>query len=148
MKKIWNLYKKYEEIINYLIVGGLTTVVAIGSKLLLLFTILDQTNVLELQIAEIISWFLAVTFAYVTNRIFVFKSKTNGSKCAREILNFFEGRILTQIIQMFIMWFFVTLLKLDSNVWVLVFTLVCQVMQIVLNYVISKLLVFKKESKK
>ena len=148
MKKIWNLYKKYEEIINYLIVGGLTTIVAIGSKLLLLFTILDQTNGLELQIAEVISWFLAVTFAYVTNRIFVFKSKTNGSKCAREILNFFEGRILTQIIQMFIMWFFVTLLKLDSNVWVLVFTLVCQVMQIVLNYVISKLLVFKKESKK
>ena len=148
MKKIWNLYKKYEEIINYLVVGGLTTIVAIGSKLLLLATILDQTNGLELQIAEIISWFLAVTFAYVTNRIFVFKSKTSGSKCAREILNFFKGRIATQLIQMFIMWFFVTLLKLDSNVWVLVFTLVCQVMQIVLNYVISKLLVFKKESKK
>lgn len=144
MKKIWNLYKKYEEIINYLVVGGLTTIVAIGSKLLLLATILDQTNGLELQIAEIISWFLAVTFAYVTNRIFVFKSKTSGSKCAREIFNFFKGRIVTQLIQMFIMWFFVTLLELDSNVWVLVFTLVCQVMQIVLNYVISKLLVFKK----
>lgn len=145
MKKIWNLYKKYEEIINYLVVGGLTTIVAIGSKLLLLATILDQTNGLELQIAEIISWFLAVTFAYVTNRIFVFKSKTSGSKCAREIFNFFKGRIATQLIQMFIMWFFVTLLRLDSNVWVLVFTLVCQVMQIVLNYVISKLLVFKKD---
>ena len=144
MKKIWNLYKKYEEIINYLVVGGLTTIVAIGSKLLLLATILDQTNGLELQIAEVISWFLAVTFAYVTNRIFVFKSKTSGSKCAREIFNFFKGRIVTQLIQMFIMWFFVTLLKLDSNVWVLVFTLVCQVIQIVLNYVISKLLVFKK----
>lgn len=145
MKKIWNLYKKYEEIINYLVMGGLTTIVAIGSKLLLLATILDQTNGLELQIAEIISWFLAVTFAYVTNRIFVFKSKTSGSKCAREIFNFFKGRIATQLIQMFIMWFFVTLLRLDSNVWVLVFTLVCQVMQIVLNYVISKLLVFKKD---
>ena len=144
MKKIWNLYKKYEEVVNYLVVGGLTTIVAIGSKLLLLATILDQTNGLELQIAEIISWFLAVTFAYVTNRIFVFKSKTSGSKCAREIFNFFKGRIVTQLIQMFIMWFFVTLLKLDSNVWVLVFTLVCQVIQIVLNYVISKLLVFKK----
>lgn len=144
MKKIWNLYKKYEEVVNYLVVGGLTTIVAIGSKLLLLATILDQTNGLELQIAEIISWFLAVTFAYVTNRIFVFKSKTSGSKCAREIFNFFKGRIATQLIQMFIMWFFVTLLELDSNVWVLVFTLVCQVMQIVLNYVISKLLVFKK----
>ena len=80
MKKIWNLYKKYEEIINYLVVGGLTTIVAIGSKLLLLATILDQTNGLELQIAEVISWFLAVTFAYVTNRIFVFKSKTSGSE--------------------------------------------------------------------
>lgn len=145
MKKIWDLYKKYEEIINYLVVGGLTTIVAIGSKLLLLATFLDQTNGLELQIAEIISWFLAVTFAYVTNRIFVFKSKTSGSKCAREIFNFFKGRIATQLIQMFIMWFFVTLLELDSNVWVLVFTLVCQVMQIVLNYVISKLLVFKKD---
>lgn len=145
MKKIWNLYKKYEEIINYLVVGGLTTIVAIGSKLLLLATILDQTNGLELQIAEIISWLLAVTFAYMTNRIFVFKSKTSGSKCAREIFNFFKGRIATQLIQMFIMWFFVTLLELDSNVWVLVFTLVCQVMQIVLNYVISKLLVFKKD---
>ena len=144
MKKIWNLYKNYEEILNYLVVGGLTTIVAIGSKLLLLATILDQTNGLELQIAEIISWFLAVTFAYVTNRIFVFKSKTKGNKCAREILNFFKGRIVTQLIQMFIMWFFVTFLKLDSNVWVFVFTLVCQVMQIVLNYVISKLLVFKK----
>ena len=144
MKKIWNLYKKYEEVVNYLVVGGLTTIVAIGSKLLLLATILDQTNGLELQIAEVISWFLAVTFAYVTNRIFVFKSKTSGSKCAREIFNFFKVRIATQLIQMFIMWFFVTLLKLDSNVWVLVFTLVCQVMQIVFNYVISKLLVFKK----
>lgn len=145
MKKILALYKKYEEIINYLIVGGLTTVVAIGSKLLLLFTILDQTNGLELQIAEIVSWFLAVLFAYITNRIFVFKSKTKGSKSVKEIINFFKGRILTQVIQMFIMYFFVTLLKLDSNFWILFFTLVCQIMQVVLNYIISKLLVFKKD---
>ena len=77
MKKILALYKKYEEIINYLIVGGLTTVVAIGSKLLLLFTILDQKNGLELQIAEIISWALAVLFAYITNKKFVFKSNAS-----------------------------------------------------------------------
>lgn len=145
MKKILALYKKYEEIINYLIVGGLTTVVAIGSKLLLLFTILDQTNGLELQIAEIISWFLAVLFAYIANRIFVFKSKVSGKDKFIEVFNFFKGRILTQVIQMFIMYFFVTLLKLDSNFWILFFTLVCQIMQIVLNYIISKLLVFKKD---
>ncbi len=144
MKKIFNLYKKYEEQINYLIVGGLTTVVGVGSKLLLLFTILDQTDGLQLQIAEIISWVLAVLFAYITNRIFVFKSKVKGKNQVREALNFVKGRVFTQLIQMFIMWFFVTLLKLNSNIWVIIFTLICQVMQIILNYVISKLLVFKK----
>lgn len=141
MKK---LYKKYEEIINYLVVGALTTIVAVGSKLLLLWTILDQTNGVQLQIAEIISWILAVSFAYVTNRIFVFKSKTKGMKCFREIFNFFKGRVATQLVQMFIMWFFVTLLGLNTNAWVLVFTLICQLIQIIFNYLISKLLVFKK----
>lgn len=144
MKKIFNLYKKYEEQINYLIVGGLTTVVGVGSKLLLLFTILDQTDGLQLQIAEIISWILAVLFAYITNRIFVFKSKVKGKRQVKEVFDFVKGRVFTQLIQMFIMWFFVTLLKLNSNIWVIIFTLICQVMQIILNYVISKLLVFKK----
>lgn len=144
MKKLFNLYKKYEEIINYLIIGGLTTVIGVGSKLLLLFTVLDQTNGVQLQIAEIISWILAVLFAYFTNRAFVFKSKVKGKRQVREALNFVKGRVSTQLIQMFIMWFFVTLLKLDSDFWVVVFTLICQVMQIVLNYVISKFLVFKK----
>ena len=72
MKKIIKLYKKYEEVINYLIVGGLTTIIAVGSKLLLLKTILDQTNGVQLQISELISWFLAVLFAYITNKLFVF----------------------------------------------------------------------------
>lgn len=144
MKKIIDLYKKYEEQINYLVVGGLTTIVGVGSKLLLLFTILDQTNGFELQVAEVISWILAVAFAYITNRMFVFHSKVKGRKQVIEILNFFKGRIATQLIQMFIMWLFVTILKLNTNMWVIIFTLVCQVMQIILNYVISKLLVFKK----
>lgn len=146
MKKLFNLYKKYEEIINYLIIGGLTTVIGVGSKLLLLFTVLDQTNGVQLQIAEIISWILAVLFAYFTNKAFVFKSKVKVKRQVREALNFVKGRVSTQLIQMFIMWFFVTLLKLDSDFWVVVFTLICQVMQIVLNYVISKFLVFKKHS--
>ena len=144
MKKIIDLYKKYEEIINYLVVGGLTTVVAIGSKLLLLFTVLDQTNGVELQISEVISWILAVLFAYFANKAFVFKSKAKDKKQLREVFDFFKGRVFTQLIQMFIMWFFVTFLKLNSDLWVIIFTLICQVMQIVLNYIISKFLVFKK----
>lgn len=144
MKKIVSLYKKYEEIINYLIIGGLTTVVGVGSKLLLLFTILDQTDGVQLQIAEIISWVLAVLFAYFTNRAFVFKSKIKGKKQTKEAFDFIKGRIFTQLIQMLIMWVFVTILKLNSDFWVVVFTLICQIMQIILNYIISKFLVFKK----
>lgn len=144
MKRVFKLYKKNKEIINYLIVGCLTTVVAVGSKMLLLFTILDQKNGLQLQIAEVISWALAVLFAYFTNRAFVFKSKVKGVKQLKEALNFTSGRVFTQVIQMLIMWFFVTYLKFDSDIWVFLFTLICQVMQIVLNYVISKFMVFKR----
>lgn len=147
MKKIISLYKKYAEVINYLIAGGLTTIISIVSKLLLLATVLDQTNGLQLQIAEVISWIIAVTFAYIANRIFVFKSKSKGMERIKEALNFVKGRVTTQLVQMFIMWFFVTLLMLNSNAWVITFTLICQVMQIVLNYLISKLLVFKKSSR-
>ena len=93
MKKIISIYKKYEEIINYIIVGGLTTLVSLASKWILLFTVLDAASALELQIAVIISWICAVSFAYITNRIFVFKS--NNKNILKEITSFFGARTLT-----------------------------------------------------
>ena len=145
MKKLKDLYKKYEEIINYLIIGGLTTLVSLAVKYALLFTILDAKNALELQIAVVISWICAVAFAYVTNRIFVFKSKSK--KIFKEVVSFVSSRLLTLGLEMVIMWFFVTLLKLNSDTWVVIWTIVCQVLVIVLNYVFSKLFVFKKGKK-
>lgn len=142
LKKIWSLYHKYEEVINYLIVGVLTTIVSLGVKYLLLFTFLDASNAVELQIAVIISWVCAVAFAYVTNRIFVFKSKNKNY--FKEISSFVSGRILTLLMEMAIMWFFVTLLKLNTDFWVVVFTMICQVLITVANYILSKLFVFKK----
>ena len=71
----WNIYYKNPEIWNYLIVGILTTIVSLGIKYALLFTIFDASNPIELQTSVIISWIGAVMFAYVTNRVFVFKSK-------------------------------------------------------------------------
>jgi putative flippase GtrA len=138
----WNIYYDNPEVWNYLIVGGLTTVLSITVKLLLLKTVFDQTDGLQLQLAEIVSWIIAVLFAYVTNGIFVFKSKSKN--IIKELINFTSGRVFTQLIQMLIMFIFVTLLTLNSDTWVLIFTLICQVMQIVLNYIISKLFVFKK----
>ena len=142
MKKIWNLYHKYEEIVNYLIVGGLTTLISLAVKYGLLFTILDARNAMELQIAVIASWVLAVLFAYFANRIFVFHSKSK--EYLKEVSGFVAGRIATLVMEMVIMWFFVTLLGLDSNLWIIIWTIVCQILVIVGNYVISKLFVFKK----
>ena len=142
LKKIWDLYHKYEEIINYLIVGGLTTVISLAVKYGLLFTVLEASDAVELQVAVVASWIIAVAFAYVANRIFVFHSKSK--KYLKEISGFVAGRIATLIMEMFIMWFFVTLLGLDSNLWVIVWTIVAQVLVIVGNYIISKLFVFKK----
>lgn len=143
MDKLLKLYRKYEEIVNYLIVGVLTTIVSIAVKWGLLFTILDAKNAFELQVAVIISWIAAVAFAFVTNKIFVFKSK--NKKILKEIISFVLSRVITLLLDMGIMAFFVTLLKLDSNTWVLVWTMVSQVVVTILNYVFSKIFVFKKD---
>lgn len=143
MKKIINLYKKYEEIINYLVVGVLTTVVSLVVKWGLLFTILDASNAFQLQVAVVTSWVIAVIFAYVTNRIFVFKSKSKD--ILNEITSFFGARILTLGMEMLIMWFFVTLLELNSDLWVFIWTMLAQVLVIIFNYIFSKLFVFKKK---
>lgn len=136
------LYKKYKEIINYLIFGGLTTVVNLLVKYALLFTIFDASNSIQLQISIVISWIIAVLFAYFTNRKYVFESKNQNK--LKEFINFVVARISTLLLEMLIMWFFVTLLKLNSDLYVIIFTIISQVAVIVGNYVFSKLFVFKK----
>ncbi len=145
MKKIIELYKKYEEIINYLIIGILTTVVNLAVKYALLFTVLNASDATQLQIAVVISWVVACIFAYITNRKIVFKSKSK--KILNEFTAFVSARLFTLFLEMLIMFIFVTLLKLDSDLWVVVWSLVAQIVVIVVNYVLSKLVIFKKEKK-
>ena len=143
MSKIVAFYKKNEEIVMYVIIGGITTLIGLGSKLLLLFTIFDAKNSLELQMATIIAWILAVAFAYFSNRIFVFKSKDNN--ILKEAYSFVSSRIITLLLEMFFSWLFITLLKMNGDIEVKVITFIIQVLVFVLNYVFSKLFVFKKE---
>ena len=145
IKKIKELYIKYKEIINYLIFGVLTTLVNLITKYILLFTVLNPTNGFQLQIAIIVSWIVAVIFAYFTNRKFVFESKNQNK--LKEFMSFVVARIATLLLEMFIMWFFVTLLKLNSDLYVVIFTLVAQVSVIIGNYIFSKLFVFRKDRK-
>ena len=145
INKALNLYKKYKEIINYLIFGVLTTIVSLISKYLLLFTIFDASNAIQLQITIIISWILSVLFAYFTNRKFVFES--NNKNKLKEFINFIVARLSTLLMEMAIMWFFITFLKLNSDLYVIIFTMLSQAVIIVGNYIFSKLFVFKKVDK-
>ena len=142
INKCIEIMKKNEEVVMYLIMGVLATVVNISVKYALLFTILDPKNAIELQVAVIISWIVAVVFAYFTNRTYVFKSKEQN--ILKEFSNFVFARIITLIMEMIIMWFFITFLKLNTNLWVVIWTIIAQAMVVIMNYVFSKLFIFKK----
>ena len=143
MEKIKELYTKYKEVINYLIFGVLTTNVRLATKYLLLFTILDAENGIQLQIAVVVSWIVACTFAYITNRIWVFESKSK--EVIKEAIKFYVSRLATLGLEMLIMFIFVTALGLNTRMWVIVWTIFAQVVIVIGNYVLSKLIVFRKK---
>lgn len=92
-------------------------------------------------IADIFSWIIAVLFAFVTNKIWVFQSKNDTILAfVREAVAFFAGRVATLVVEEVILFVFITMLQWNS----LGVKIAAQVIVIVLNYVISKLLVFKK----
>ena len=131
-----NLYRKYREIINYLIVGVLTTVVSLLVYYGSVLTFLNPENPFELQAANILSWVCAVAFAYVTNRIFVFESKSR--QIVREAAAFFAARVGTLLMDMAIMFVAVTCLGMNDKIA----KLIVQVVVTVANYIFSKFFVF------
>lgn len=139
MKKIKELYIKYKEVINYLIFGVLTTVISLIVYYVTVFTFLNPDNAVQLQIANILSWIAGVTFAYVTNRKYVFESKEKNK--VKEASKFVLARVTTLIMDMLIMWLGVTILHLNDKI----IKLISQVVIIVSNYIFSKLFVFKNK---
>lgn len=139
-EKIKELYVKYKELINYLIVGVLTTVVSLGTYYASVLTILDPQSAVQLQVANILSWIAAVTFAYFTNRKYVFES--TNSNMVQEAVKFYASRLSTLGMDMVIMFVGVTWLGFNDKIM----KLVVQVVVTIANYVISKFLVFKKEN--
>lgn len=142
MSKYIKIYKKYEEICNYLIIGGLTTLVNLIVKWIMLYTFLSSEDAVHIQIAICTSWIVSCIFAYITNRKFVFKSKVKN--ITKEIFSFFSTRLLTLGFEMIIMYIFVSLLNMNSDLWIFIWTIVSQIIVIILNYVFSKFFVFKK----
>lgn len=141
INRIKDMYIKYKKIINYLIAGGLTTVISLGSYYALVLTILNPKDNMQLQIANVVSWVLAVTFAYISNKIFVFESK--GQSVLKEASKFYMARVGTLLIDMFFMFLFVGVININDKIA----KLIVQLVILVLNYVFSKLFVFKNSDK-
>lgn len=137
--KITELYRKYKEIFWYLVFGVLTTLVNF-----LVYYPLSFLGVHYL-VANAVAWVAAVLFAYLTNRKWVFTSEAVGLKAImREAGLFFAGRLFSGIVEMGLMALFVdTIGRNDKIVKIPVNVLV-----IIINYIVSKLIVFRKKHKK
>lgn len=132
--KLFDLYKKYKEIINYLIFGGLTTLISI-----ITYALFAKLFHIDYLISNVLSWIISVLFAYITNKIFVFESKSK--KNIKEITIFFFFRVVSLIMEMVILYIFVDMLHIDD----LVTKIIAQIIVIVANYIFSKVFVFKKD---
>ena len=133
---IKKIYDKYKEGILYLFFGGLTFLISVITYAV--FTEVCRINEL---IANIISWMIAVLFAYCTNRTWVFESQASSiEKILSEMCSFFCGRILTLIIEEIILYIFITRMQFNN----LIVKIIAQIVVIALNYVISKMWIFKK----
>ena len=143
-KPIRDLYYKYEEKWLYLFFGVLTTAVSFisaGISKNLLENAGMGTGAVS-TISTVISWICAVTFAYVTNRLWVFESKAKGAKeLTAEAASFYGGRVFTLAVEWVIMRIGYAMIGL--NYWVV--KILANVIVLILNYVISKVFVFRKK---
>lgn len=136
-KYVWDMYKKYEEGINYLIFGFLAFVLNY-----VLFFIFDSIMNMDYLVATALSWVLTVVFAYWTNHAFVFKSKNAGlSSLAKEFIAFIGARIATLLLEMLLMYVMVDGLGINSSIA----KLIAQVVVIIANYILSKLWIFTEK---
>ena len=134
IKKIMDLYDNYQEMVNYVFFGGLTTLVNI-----IVFFLLDTGLGCPYLIANAIAIVVSILFAYVTNKIWVFQSKTeNFQETFYEFTKFIGFRLLSGLADMAAMWVLVDLLIIDSSIS----KLLTQFIVVVLNYVFSKFFIF------
>lgn len=135
--KVKKLYQKYYDLILYLVFGVLTTGVNY-------IVYLPCYNILGLSasVSNAIAWVVSVAFAFVTNKPFVFRSYDWSAKVVLpELAKFLGCRIGSGVLETAILFVTVDLLKWDGNLW----KIVTSVLVVILNYVGSKLLVFRKK---
>lgn len=131
------LLKKYKEIILYFIFGVLTTIVNV-----VVYSICAKICGINYQISNVIAWVISVVFAFITNKIYVFESKDKSLKVMlKEGLSFCGFRIFSLGADLATMYVMVSILSIDD----IIAKIVANVIVAIINYVFSKLIIFKKK---
>lgn len=136
----YTLFIRYKAVFLYLFFGGCSFVLNVGTFFLFY-------NILHLNehISNVISWVITIIFVYITNKLWVFESNVYTYKeISLELLKFILGRFFTLVIEDAILFIFVTKLQYKS----IVIKIIAQIVVIISNYIISKLVVFKRKQKK
>ncbi len=134
MKKFYNKYKEY---ILYIVFGGVTTLVNYG-----VYTLCYYPFKLSGSVSNIIAWVISMLVAFVTNKIWVFESKSwKVSLALKELGEFALGRLLTGILETAAIAFFVDTLHQNALIW----KIVTSIIVVIVNYIVSKLIVFRKK---
>ncbi len=137
MEKLKKLFEKYYDLILYVVFGGLTTLVNY-------LVYLPCYNLLDISasVSNVISWVVSVAFAFLTNKPFVFRSHDwSAGVVLPELAKFLGCRVGSGLLETAILFVTVDLLSWNGNVW----KLITSVLVVALNYVGSKLLVFRKK---
>lgn len=135
-KPLVNLYYDYREVWLYLFFGALTVLVNIVS-----YKLINITGI-NYMISNVIAWIIAVVFAYVTNKLYVFDSVTDTKKAfLKEMISFFVARLLSLGIDVLIMYIGVTLIGIND----ILTKVIANIVVIIANYVMSKLFIFKRD---
>lgn len=130
-------FRQYKETLLYLVFGILTTIVNIGTYILL-----TRTIEIDFKYANIIAWLVSIIFAYLTNKFFVFNSKETQKKILiKEFTSFVGCRVFSLLIEMILMYIMIDLLLVND----VVVKIITNISVIVLNYVLSKLIIFKNK---
>lgn len=137
-KKLLQLFHKYYDAITYLVFGVLTT----GVNYLVYYPCLNLLG-LSASLSNVIAWIFAVAFAYLTNKPFVFRSHDwSWSTVLPELTKFVGCRVGSGAMETAILFLTVDFLRWDGNLW----KIITSVLVVILNYVASKLVVFRKKT--
>lgn len=133
---IKSLIAKYKKIILYLVFGVTTTIINI-----LIYALFAKLFNINFVVSNIIAWIVAVSFAFITNKFYVFESKSKDKSIViKESISFIIARLLSLLFDMIFMYVGIVLLKQND----IVIKIISNILVIIINFILSKYIVFKK----